>query len=119
MESGFRSRKSSETARAKENVQLFQIKGTSELNTRAVEVGSQKVLTFLRFCFNRHLLPKRHASYLVDTSRINNQSSDNQGKFQHGVLYVMFTVKNCPITCNSFVIISYSYYDYYCRRFLF
>lgn len=37
-ESGFKSAKSTETRRAKENVQLFQIKGTSELNTRAVEV---------------------------------------------------------------------------------
>ena len=38
MDSGFKSRKASESSRAKENVNLFQIKGTSELNTRAVEV---------------------------------------------------------------------------------
>ena len=37
MDSGFRSRKES-AARAKQNVQLFQVKGTSDLNTRAVEV---------------------------------------------------------------------------------
>ena len=38
MDSGFRSRKESDTSKAKKNVQLFQVKGTSELNTRAVEV---------------------------------------------------------------------------------
>ena len=38
MDSGFRSRRQSDAARAKTDVQLFQIKGTTELNTRAVEV---------------------------------------------------------------------------------
>ena len=38
MDSGFRSRRQSDAARAKADVQLFQIKGTTELNTRAVEV---------------------------------------------------------------------------------
>ncbi|XP_065059180.1 advillin-like [Rhopilema esculentum] len=41
MDSGFKSRKASENSRAKENVNLFQIKGTSELNTRAVEVTAR------------------------------------------------------------------------------
>jgi len=41
MDSGFRSRKESDTAKAKKNVQLFQVKGTSDLNTRAVEVTAR------------------------------------------------------------------------------
>ena len=47
MDSGFRSRRQSDAARAKADVQLFQIKGTTELNTRAVEV--QKIDSSFKF----------------------------------------------------------------------
>eukprot|EP00794_Sanderia_malayensis_P007449 gene7449-8271_t len=41
MDSGFKSRRRGSSSKAKEDVHLFQIKGTSEINTRAVEVTAR------------------------------------------------------------------------------
>ena len=40
MDSGFANRRSSEGGKAKKNCSLFHIKGTSEYNTKAVEVST-------------------------------------------------------------------------------